>query len=142
MGDSAERPWPKWSRFNEEYQTYFEEISRLPAYEELTALDFERLCGPQPIEAPYFLPGICGVPSDSKYTAGAVLYVLQQSKNALDALRQSLYLGGDVDSVASITTGIMAGRLGLDSLPAFMLDEVEGRAYLGEIASLFHAKID
>lgn len=127
---------------NDEYQAYFEQISSLPSYEELTALDFERLCGPQPIETPYFLPGICGVPSDSKYTTGAVLYVLQQSRNALDALRQSLYLGGDVDSVASITTGIMAGRLGLDSLPVFMLDEVEGRAYLGEIASLFQAKID
>ena len=57
-----------------------------------------------------------------------LLYILQQSRNALDALHPSLYLGGDVDSVASITTGIMAGRWGLDSLPAYMLDEVEGRA--------------
>lgn len=126
---------------NEAYQSYFEQVSLLPSYEELTALDFERLCGPQPIEAPYFLPGICGVPSDSKYTTGAVLYVLQQSRNALDALRQSLYLGGDVDSVASITTGIMAGCLGLDSLPTFMLNQVEGRAYLGEIAGLFRAEL-
>ena len=126
---------------NEEYLIYFEQISLLPNYDELTPSDFARLCGPQPIEAPYFLAGIHGVPSDSKYTTGAVLYVLQQSEDALDALRHSLYLGGDVDSVASITTGIMAARRGVDSLPSFMLDQVEGMAYLGEIALWFEAKM-
>jgi len=126
---------------NEEYLIYFEQISLLPTYDELTPSDFRRLCGPQPIEAPYFLAGIHGVPSDSKYTAGAVLYVLQQSEDALQALRKSLYLGGDVDSVAAITTGIMAARWGLDSIPSFMLDRVEGRAYLREIALLFQAKM-
>lgn len=125
---------------NEEYLIYFEQISLLPTHDELSLSDFVSLCGPQPIEAPYFLAGIHGVPSDSKYTAGAVLYVLQQSEDALDALRHSLYLGGDVDSVASITTGIMAACWGVESLPSFMVNQVEGRAYLREIALLFQAK--
>jgi ADP-ribosylglycohydrolase len=34
----------------------------------------------------------------------------------MEALKKSIYLGGDVDSVASITTGIIAGKAGLDSL--------------------------
>ena len=44
---------------NEAYQAYFEQMSLLPTDEELIALDSERLCGPPPLEAPYFLPGNC-----------------------------------------------------------------------------------
>jgi ADP-ribosylglycohydrolase len=99
--------------------------------------DFEILCGTQPIVPPYFLAGINGVPSDSKYTTGCVLYVLKHSENAMDALVKSVYLGGDVDSVASITTGILAGKTGLSSLPNFMLENVEGIEYLKKIAQDF-----
>jgi len=103
----------------------------------MNATTFEILCGPQPILEPYFLPRIKGVPSDSKYTTGCVLYVLRHSQNAMDALRKSVHLGGDVDSVASITTAIMAGRTGLKSIPRFMLEKVEGKKYLEETGADF-----
>jgi ADP-ribosylglycohydrolase len=122
---------------NEEYTTYLYRVDALPAYADLTEKDFAVLCGLQPIKAPYFLPGIKGVPSDSKFTTGCVLYVLKHSTDAFDALKKSVLLGGDVDSVASITTGIMAGIHGLSSIPTFMLNEVEGRNYLTEVAAEF-----
>ncbi len=122
---------------NHEYEIYLTQVDQLPIYELLKEEDFEILCGPQPIKEPYFLPGINGVPSDSKYTTGCVLYVLKNSINAMDALRKSVGLGGDVDSVASITTGIMAGLNGLESLPKFMIDHVEGLHYLIDIGTQF-----
>lgn len=122
---------------DKDYQKYLTEVDQLPDYEDLAASNFETLCGPQPIQEPYFLPGIKGVPSDSKYTAGSVLYVLKNSRNAMEALRNSIYLGGDVDSVASICTGILAAKTGLSSLPNFMENHVEGISYLTEIANQF-----
>lgn len=126
---------------NKEYEEYLNQVDLLGDYHDLKDDDFTILCGSQPIEAPYFLPGIKGVPSDSKYTTGSVLYVLKNSINAIDALQKSIPLGGDVDSVASITTGIMAGLCGLESIPKFMLDQVEGTNYLIEIAEAFEKQI-
>lgn len=120
--------------FDEEYRTYLTQVAQLPAFEALTDDDWAVLCGPQPIEEPYFLPGICGLPSDSKYTAGCVLLVLKNSRTAFEALVKSVQVGGDVDSLASITTGIWAARDGLGSLPAYMLEQVEGVDYLREVA--------
>jgi ADP-ribosylglycohydrolase len=122
---------------NEEYSVYLSEVDSLGDYETFREKDFEILCGKQPIEPPCFLPGIKGVPSDSKYTTGSVLYVLKHSQNAMDALRKSVYLGGDVDSVASITTGIMVGIHGLDSLPGYMMANVEGVEYLKQVSDKF-----
>lgn len=121
---------------NKEYLSYFEQVRQLGRYEDLEEVDFEVLCGKQPIQAPYFLSGIKGVPSDSKFTTGSVLYLLQNSTDAMDVLKKSIYLGGDVDSVASITSGIMCGRFGCESLPKYMLEQVEGRDYLSDIADL------
>lgn len=124
-------------KLNEEYKTYFQQVVQLPVYERLNGTHFEILCGAQPIQKPYFLPGIKGVPSDSMYTAGCVLYILKHSQTAMDALRKSVHLGGDVDSVASITTAIMAGRTSLKSIPLFMLENVEGKKYLEEVGAAF-----
>ena len=55
----------------------------------------------------------------------------------MDALVKSIRIGGDVDSIASITTGIMAGIYGLNSLPDFMLQNVEGVAYIRDVANSF-----
>lgn len=112
-------------KLDQEFEDYLIAVNGLPKYEELTEADFEVLCGPQPIRTPYFLPGIKGMPSDSKYTAGCILYVLRESTDALDALQKSVLIGGDVDSVASVTTAIMAGKYGLDAIPDFMLDNTE-----------------
>ncbi|WP_421796445.1 ADP-ribosylglycohydrolase family protein [Haliscomenobacter sp.] len=122
---------------DEGYQNYLQAVDELPAYEDLSEADFSLLLGPQPIQEPYFLPGIKGLPSDSKYTAGAVLYILKQSSDAFDALKKSVYLGGDVDSLAALTTGILAGRLGVQSLPQYMIEAVEGRDYLKKIAAMW-----
>jgi len=122
---------------NPEYKKYLDQVAQLPVYEKLNDTHFEILCGPQPIKAPYFLPGIKGVPSDSKYTTGCVLYILRNSYNAMDALRKSVHLGGDVDSVASITTAIMAEKTGLKSIPNFMLENIEGKQYLEDIGEAF-----
>jgi ADP-ribosylglycohydrolase len=48
-----------------------------------------------------------------------------------------IYLGGDVNSIASITTGILAGKTGLDTLPNLMLGKVKGTEYLKGIAQDF-----
>ncbi len=122
---------------DEGYQNYLQVVDELPAYEELSEVDFAMLCGTQPIQDPYFLPGIKGLPSDSKYTAVAVLYILKHASDAFDALKKSVYLGGDVDSLAALTTGILAGRFGLESLPVYMIEAVEGKDYLRKIAEMW-----
>ena len=124
-------------KLDEEYIEYLNAIQVLPNYDSLKTNQFKILLGNQPIEPPYFLDGIKGLPSDSKYTAGAVLYILKWSIDAFDALKKSIYLGGDVDSIASITTGIKAAQHGLDSLPKFMLENVEGKDYLLKIEKEF-----
>jgi ADP-ribosylglycohydrolase len=122
---------------DEGYQNYLQAVDELPVYDDLGDAEFTILCGLQPIREPYFLPGIKGLPSDSKYTAGAVLYILKQASDAFDALKKSVYLGGDVDSLAALTTGILAGRFGLESLPAYMMEAVEGKDYLRKIAEMW-----
>ncbi|MCP4440628.1 MAG: ADP-ribosylglycohydrolase family protein [Aureispira sp.] len=126
---------------NLEYQTYLKQVNLLVNYDKLNHADFAVLCGHQPIQKPYFLDGICGVPSDSKYTAGTVLYILKHSTSPMDALKKSIYIGGDVDSIASISVGILSSLFGLDSLPPFMLGNIEGRKYLEEIAQQFEASL-
>lgn len=123
---------------NEEYRTYLKAVNEIGIYNDLREEDFSILCGNQPIEPPYFLSGIRGVPSDSKFTAGSVLYILKNAVTAFDALKKSVMLGGDVDSVAAITTGIMSGKTGLNSIPKYMLNSVEGIPYLKEVASKFN----
>ncbi len=129
-------------KFNQEYSDYLEKINQIGDYENLTETQFTILCGTQPIEKPYFLAGIKGVPSDSKYTAGSVLYILKHSMNTFDALKKSIYLGGDVDSIASISTGILAGKTGLESLPKFMREKTEKITDLDEIAEKFALKFN
>ncbi len=127
---------------NNEYKHYFNKVEKLPDYKDLSDDHFVTLCGKQPIEKPYFLAGIKGLPSDSKFTTGSVLYILKNAVNAFDALKKAIYLGGDVDSVASITTGITAAKHGIDSLPNFMIENVEGKNYLNKIASKFENYIN
>lgn len=128
-------------KLNKEYLDYFDSVDELGGYDDLEESDFVTLCGSQPIEKPYFLSGIKGMPSDSKFTTGSVLYVLKTCTDAMDALKKSIYLGGDVDSIASITTGIMGGSIGLESIPDFIKNNVEGKDYLRQVASKFYHRI-
>jgi ADP-ribosylglycohydrolase len=126
-----------WS--NAAAEEYLSQVDQLPNYQELDGDGLRVLCGPQPIVEPYFLPGIAGVPSDSRFTVGAILYVLKHCEDAFDALKKSIFLGGDVDSIAAVTVGIMAARGGLGLIPRFIVTHVEGMEYLEEVATMFHA---
>jgi ADP-ribosylglycohydrolase len=120
-----------------ETETLLQKIDQLPGPEWLAEEHYTILCGPQPIQAPLFLPGILGLPSDAMHTAGCILYVLKHATDTMNGLKHAIYLGGDVDSVASVCTGILAGRYGLETLPAFMKNHVEGRQKLENLAAEF-----
>jgi ADP-ribosylglycohydrolase len=109
-------------------------IDLLPNFENLMEKDYKILCGPQPILKPWFPEGINGLPSDAMYTAFCALYILKHATNTFDGFKAAINLGGDVDSIASIVTGILAGNYGIDSLPKFMISSFEGREMLEELS--------
>ena len=123
---------------DEDFITLLLQVDKLPPPENLREEDYKILCGPQPILTPHFPEGLNGLPSDAMLTGGAVLYILKHSKSAMEGLRNSVYLGGDVDSAASICTGILGGKYGLDSIPDFMKTNVEGREKLEQLAEEFN----
>ncbi|WP_339847590.1 ADP-ribosylglycohydrolase family protein [uncultured Dokdonia sp.] len=125
--------------FNSEFKVYLKHIDTLPFEGDLSLETLQALCGNQPIEPPYFLSGIEGLPSDSKYTAGVVLYILKHISDPFEGLKYAIQIGGDVDSSASIVTGILAARFGLTSLPHFMIENVEGREYVEQVGEKFNA---
>eukprot|EP00929_Paragymnodinium_shiwhaense_P076050 TRINITY_DN3900_c0_g1_i1.p1 TRINITY_DN3900_c0_g1~~TRINITY_DN3900_c0_g1_i1.p1 ORF type:complete len:384 (+),score=112.78 TRINITY_DN3900_c0_g1_i1:95-1246(+) len=99
----------------------------------------ELLCGLQP--CPY-QEGMHGIWSDAMRTAGVVLYILKWQRGPLDALKASVDVGGDVDSVAALVLGVIGGTSGLrfgeeGGLPWFLLEEVEGIEYLSARACKF-----
>ncbi len=122
---------------DQETESQLAQVAKLPPPEALQPHHYEVLCGPQPIVTPRFLPGINGLPSDAMLTGLSVLYVLCHAQDTFDGLQLAVQMGGDVDSLASVCTGILAGKHGLDSLPEFMLKNVEGRAYLQQVAQDF-----
>jgi ADP-ribosylglycohydrolase/dephospho-CoA kinase len=76
-----------------------------------------------------------GVPCDGMRTAGAVLYILSKfSESSKQTLSESVLLGGDVDSVASIALGITAINQGIKEIPTRLIYGLEngkyGRDYL------------
>ena len=99
--------------------------------------DFEVLCGPQPLQKKEFIEGLYGLSSNAMYTAVSALYFIKHSNSAFEGLRNSINLGGDVDSLASIVVGILAGKYGIDDLPAYMIRNVEGVPYLKTISTAF-----
>jgi len=112
-------------------------VDQLPAPALLKEKDFELLCGPQPLKKSDFVEGLYGLPSNAMYTAIAALYLIKHSNSAFEGLKNSINIGGDVDSLASIVVGILAGKHGIDDLPKFMLDNVEGVNYLKKISQTF-----
>ncbi len=121
---------------DEDTLRYLEQVDKLPP--ELDNSEFEALCGPQPM--PNFKHReVVGLPCSAMRVAGAALYVLKYSDSAFSGLKKAIQLGGDVDTVASICTGILAGKYGLNSIPKFMTEKTEGKEYLRKIASEFVA---
>jgi len=107
----------------------------------LQGKDFEVLCGPQPLQKKEFIEGLYGLSSNAMYTAISALYFIKHSRSAFEGLKHSINLGGDVDSLASIVTGILAGKYGIGSLPSYMLENVEGVSYLRNFAKQFETYV-
>jgi ADP-ribosylglycohydrolase len=99
--------------------------------------DYQLLVGPQPITSFMDLQPIVGLNSDAMRTAGTVLYLLKHCKTSLEALKRSMLIGGDVDSLAAIVVGIMAGKAGLEDIPPYMFENLEGVEYLKKNAHSF-----
>ncbi len=112
-------------------------VDLLPEPNFLKEKDFEFLCGPQPLKKAEFIEGLYGLPSNAMYTAISALYLIKHSNSAFDGLKNSINIGGDVDSLAAIVVGILAGKYGIDSLPQYMINNVEGVNYLKEISMAF-----
>lgn len=93
--------------------------------------EFATMCGPQPIQGAEGL--IYGLPSSAIHTAITSLFILKHTKDAFVGLRRSIQMGGDVDSLATICVGILAGRYGIQSLPEFILTKLEGKQMLHEL---------
>lgn len=107
-------------------------IDALPHPLQMTEEDYVKLLGPQPTLYP---PVMNGLPCASLTTAYAVIYVLKHAKSAFEALKFSIELGGDIDSLAAVTVGIASGLYGHESLPEFLRTQTEGlerAAMLGE----------
>lgn len=111
---------------------------KLPAPHLLMGNEYETLLGPQPMQFPPVKGWqIYGLPCAAMRTAVTALYIIKHSQTAFDGLKGSIRMGGDIDSLAAIVTGALAGRFGLESLPKYMLEQVEGRQKLEALADRF-----
>ena len=119
-----------------ETDSYLEKVDQLP-----NSLDsFENYCflvGPQPIKS--FMTGemIIGLNSDAMRTAGTALHLLKFCKTPFEALRRSILVGGDVDTLASIVVGIVCGMGNEVDLPNWMFEQLEHVNELTEFADKF-----
>tara|TARA_Y100000310_G_C20633124_1_gene789690 strand:+ start:815 stop:1789 length:975 start_codon:yes stop_codon:yes gene_type:complete len=113
---------------------YLQEVDKLPA--KLNDSEFKILCGSQPI--PMFKHReVIGMPCSAMRVGGCALYVLKHVKDTFGGLKKAIQLGGDIDTIASICTGILAGRYGLESVPKFMIERTEGKEMLKDVATKF-----
>lgn len=85
-----------------------------------------------------------GIPCDGVRTLGAVLYVLNNYSKLPDILKQAILLGGDTDSVASISLGLASIRNDLDDLPEFLIKDLTnhkfGKDYLLDLGESLEKK--
>jgi ADP-ribosylglycohydrolase len=89
--------------------------------ESLTATDYTVLLGDHADR---------GLPCDALLTLGVVLHVARTwFDDPREALRQSILVGGDVDSVASLVLGGVMMLHPFDALPPFLLDDLENLRY-------------
>ena len=58
-------------------------------------------------------------------TATTALYILKHAHTVGDALRSSLCVGGDVDSLAATCLGCLCSRRGVLEIPRVYLDQLE-----------------
>jgi len=118
-----------------EMQKLLMAIDVLPAPNNLSEDDYFLLHGEQPLPYIPWDHNIFGLPCACMKTGCNAVYILKHSTSAFDALKKSIRMGGDIDSLAAVCTGIAGGYYGLDSLPSFLLEKTEGLSrmqYLGE----------
>ena len=77
------------------------------------------------------------MPCSAMRVGGCALYVVKHSIDTFSGLKMAIRLGGDIDTIASICTGILSGRYGLKTIPEFMMDKVEGKEKIKNLASKF-----
>lgn len=129
-------------RLDQETSEYLARVDQLPDYHlDEVQRDFlpvqEVLCGPQPLTSPFTGAQFYGLNSDSMRTAGCVLYLLKWHRDTFESLKESIRMGGDVDSLAAIVVGILGGKYGLGELPEWLFEPLEDKAYLHETARRF-----
>ncbi len=117
-----------------------DKIDTLPPPDQLTEHNYLFLHGPQPLPYIKWDTNIYGLPCAAMKTALNVVYVLKHSTNAFEALQHAINMGGDVDSLAAVCTGIAGGKYGLDNLPAFMLEQTEGLTRLERLGEEVYKK--
>ena len=75
-----------------------------------------------------------GVPCNGVKTVAAVMHTLNHYNTATEILRESVLLGGDTDSVASLSLGLYAIKHSISDLPKQLFtnlnNEIEGKDYL------------
>jgi ADP-ribosylglycohydrolase len=87
-----------------------------------------------------------GVPSEGMRTVGAVLYLMSRDDYQFpeSILRNAIRLGGDTDSVASISLGLGLMHDSVDNLPEFLFKGLTnhkyGRDYLLSLGSILENK--
>lgn len=126
---------------DQESQKMLTSIDQLPEPNKLCENDYLFLHGEQPLPYMPWDPNIYGLPCAAMKTAMNAVYVLKHSHSAFDALKTSIRMGGDVDSLAAVCVGVAAGRYGLDSLPKFLLDETEGLSRMEKLGEGLYQKI-
>jgi ADP-ribosyl-[dinitrogen reductase] hydrolase len=70
-----------------------------------------------------------GVPVNGMRTAGAVLYLISRINDPTQILKEAILLGGDTDSTASLSLGIIAINQGIKNMPTFLFNDLENKGY-------------
>lgn len=121
---------PIIEKIDEETANYLQEVSQMKEF------DAELLFGIKHKDK--------GVPCNGMRTAGAVMHILYNYNTPKDILIESVRLGGDTDSVASIALGIHMINDSFDNLPKPLYDKLTnykfGKDYLLELGNKLNEK--
>jgi len=149
------------SAFCRETLRYLASVDDLKDYHDYgpkqEGLPLNVLCGPVPnkwLQVGAWGRGFSGygMPVSSMHTLGVVLYLVKFHRGSMDALRHSMWIGGDVDSIGALVLGIIGGRRGLrfsnyppseveddsdEDLPWWMLEQLEAVEHLASVSERF-----
>jgi poly(ADP-ribose) glycohydrolase ARH3 len=74
----------------------------------------------------------------------AIACFTQASRSYEDAVSRAMSLGDDVDTLAAMTGALCGAHLGLEAVPAHLLDKLEdgpkGRTYIGQLGARLHER--